>query len=198
MKDIATAALLLSLVYAVASINFAILVLRAKGLGDPRQARSGNAGTTNVARIAGRRVAALVLALDLARAASVEMVAARWGTVSAVPWAGVALLLGNRFPVWHGFRGGKGVAAYLGFVAALWPAGAAMAAAAWIVVYAWARVSAAASMAMVVCLGGAAYAAVPTAVAAVATTASLLLILHGHRPNWRSYRNRRSMRAEPQ
>jgi acyl phosphate:glycerol-3-phosphate acyltransferase len=186
LKDWGPLGLLFSVVYVVGSVNCAILVLRAKGLGDPRSVHSGNAGATNVARVAGWRVAALVLAIDLGRAAAIEVVAASLVEPPFVPWAGLALVIGNRYPLWHGFRGGKGVAGYLGFVAALCPIGAAIAAVAWVVTHAIGRVPAVASMAMIACLAVAAHHAAPGPIAMAATVVSLLLIIHGHRSNWRS------------
>ncbi|HEY5284699.1 MAG TPA: glycerol-3-phosphate acyltransferase, partial [Polyangia bacterium] len=107
--------------YLVGSLNFAIIVSRIGGFPDPRTLHSGNAGASNVARVAGRPLAGLVLLLDMARAVSVQWVAARSCSPGWIPWAGLALILGNRFPLFHGFRGGKGVATYLGFVGAAQP-----------------------------------------------------------------------------
>ena len=107
--------------YLFGSLNFAIIVLRICGFPDPRTAHSGNAGASNVARVAGQPIAGLVLLLDVARSVSVQLAAARFCPSQWIAWAGLALILGNRFPLYHGFRGGKGVAAYLGFVGAAQP-----------------------------------------------------------------------------
>jgi glycerol-3-phosphate acyltransferase PlsY len=172
--------------YLIGSVNFAILVTRISGAVDPRTVHSRNPGVANVARSSGRTVAGVVLALDLARAALVEIVAAKLCAPEAIAWAGLALVVGNRYPLWHGLRGGKGVAAYLGFVAALHPLGAAAACAVWLLAYAAARVVAIASTAMAVALAVVACATLPlSALPLSATALSLLLIVHGHRRNWR-------------
>lgn len=177
--------------YLLGSINFAIAVLALRGLPDPRTLHSRNAGTTNVVRVGGRAVATVVLALDLARAACVEVLAAAIIPPPVLPWVGLALLAGNRFPIWHDWKGGKGVANYLGFVLALRPAGAALSALAWVVVYAVVRVPALASMAMIAALGITVSVSVPeTPLGLGATALCLLLIVLGHRGNWQSMRAR--------
>jgi len=178
-------ALLLLASYLLGSLNFAIAVLRIGKFPDPRTQHSGNPGTSNVARIAGRPVAALVLALDLARSVAVYQVAHRFAAAEAVPWAGLALLLGNRFPLFHRFRGGKGVATYLGFLGAAEPWLGLAACAAWLVTYLVGKIVAIASMAMLAVLAAAAIHTWPrTPLAVVATVLSALLILVGHRSNW--------------
>jgi acyl phosphate:glycerol-3-phosphate acyltransferase len=184
-----TVALLLLASYLLGSWNFAITVLRIGGFPDPRTQHSGNAGTSNVARIAGRPVAALVLALDLLRSVAVYQVARRFAPAEAVPWAGLALLLGNRFPLFHRFRGGKGVATYLGFLAAAEPWLALAACAAWLVTYLVGKVVAIASMTMLAVLVAAAVHTWPRTIPAIAPTVlSAALILVGHRSNWAALR----------
>jgi glycerol-3-phosphate acyltransferase PlsY len=179
-----TVALLLLASYLVGSCNFSIAVLRLGGFPDPRTKHSGNAGTSNVARIAGRPVAALVLALELARSIAVYQVARRFAGPEAVPWAGLALLLGNRLPLFHRFRGGKGVATYLGFIGAAEPWLALAACAVWLVTYLVGRIVAIASMAMLAVLAAAAIHTWPTTTSTVvATVLSAMLILFGHRSN---------------
>lgn len=173
--------------YVAGSWNFAITLLRALGKADPRTVHSGNAGVTNVARIAGRPAAALVLALDMGRAIGVQLLAAWLLPAVWVPWVGLALVLGNRFPLWHGFKGGKGVANYLGFVAAAQPWGAAVACGAWVLTWAVSRVPAVASMAMLAALLIAACLHWPMAAVSVAATALTGgLIVAGHVPNFRA------------
>jgi glycerol-3-phosphate acyltransferase PlsY len=176
--------------YLVASLNFSIILLKLTGHGDPRVQKSGNPGTTNTARIAGRGFAALVLVLDVARAALVQVVAAHLSPPEWVPWAALALVLGNRFPLWHGFRGGKGVAALLGFVLALNPALALLSCLAWVGVYGLLRIPAAASMGMLLALSAAMIHQWP--IAALPVTGTLLtttLIVLAHGPNWKTLRN---------
>ena len=184
-----TVALLLLASYLLGSWNFAITVLRIGRFPDPRTQHSGNAGTSNVARIAGRPVAALVLALDLARSVAVYQVAHRFAAAEAVPWAGLALLLGNRFPLFHRFRGGKGVATYLGFLGAAEPWLALAACAAWLGTYLVGKIVAIASMAMLAVLVAAALYTWPrTPLTVVATVLSATLIIVGHRSNWAALR----------
>jgi glycerol-3-phosphate acyltransferase PlsY len=186
-----TALVVLVSAYLVGSWNFSVTVLRLAGRADPRTVHSGNPGVTNVARTAGVAVAAIVLGLDLARAVVVQRAAMHWCPFEVVPWVAVALIVGNRFPVWHRFRGGKGVASYLGFVGATAPWGAAVACGAWLVTYAATRVAAAASMAMVFGLAVAmALAAARTLPAFAATALSVLLIVAAHAPNWRALGDR--------
>lgn len=183
---------LLILTYLIASVNFAIVVLGLLGKGDPREAFSGNAGATNVYRQAGRGWAAVVLALDVGRAAVLALLAGRLLPPDAVPWIGLALVAGNRFPLFHRFKGGKGVAGYLGFSLPLAPWGAAVSCLVWVVVYRIVRIPFVASLCMVLILGGAAVAAsgvrvIPTA----GTGVTVLLILLSHKTNILSLREAR-------
>jgi acyl phosphate:glycerol-3-phosphate acyltransferase len=100
--------------YAVGSVNFSLLAARLLGHGDLRSHGSGNAGATNLARVAGKGPAAVVLALDIARGAGVILAASAAGFDPWSPLAAIPLLLGNMFPVFHNLRGGKGVAAAVG------------------------------------------------------------------------------------
>jgi glycerol-3-phosphate acyltransferase PlsY len=121
--------------YLAGSINFSILLFRLLGKEDPRARFSGNPGVTNVYRQAGWPLALLVLLLDAGRAMGVALLAAQLWDVALVPWAGLALILGNRFPCFHGFRGGKGVANFLGFYLLLLPLGTALAVGAYGLLY---------------------------------------------------------------
>lgn len=173
-------------VYAAASVNFAIVVLAVLGKGDPRGRFSGNAGTTNVYRMAGPFWAAVVLLLDVGRAVAAAVLGTMFLPPDQVPWLGLALVAGNRFPCFHCFRGGKGVAAYLGFAGVLAPWAAVLAAALWVVVFSVVRVPFVASFYMIAALAageGLASGASPGAAAAVAAT--VLMILAGHRRNIR-------------
>ncbi len=170
--------------YVAGSINFSIILFRLVGRGDPRTGFSGNAGVTNVYRQAGMLWAAVILALDMGRAVGVAAAAVYFLPGPAVPWAGVSLVAGNRFPVFHGFRGGKGVANYLGFTAYLYPAAAAAACAVWVAVYGIARVPFVASFFMVAVLaGGAAMVFWPSPAAITGTAATFLLIVANHARN---------------
>jgi glycerol-3-phosphate acyltransferase PlsY len=119
--------------YLLGSIPFGLILAKLGGLGDLRQIGSGNIGATNVLRAGSKPIAALTLLLDAAKGTAAVLIAARWGEHAAM-LAGLGAFLGHLFPVWLGFRGGKGVATYLGVMLGLyWPAAAAFAAT-WLIV----------------------------------------------------------------
>jgi len=96
--------------YLSGSVPYGLLLTRAAGLGDIRSIGSGNIGATNVLRTGNKKVAAATLLLDaLKGAVPVLALAALWGRDAGLV-AGIAALLGHVFPVWLGFKGGKGVA----------------------------------------------------------------------------------------
>jgi glycerol-3-phosphate acyltransferase PlsY len=121
--------------YLAGSVNFAILFFKIAGKADPRLSFSGNAGTTNVYRQAGMPWAVLVFALDVGRSLAVAALAMHFINGEWLAWTGFFLVLGNSFPCFHGFRGGKGVASYLGFTLLIVPWAALLAAIIWISVY---------------------------------------------------------------
>ncbi|WP_223252570.1 glycerol-3-phosphate 1-O-acyltransferase PlsY [Paracoccus mutanolyticus] len=101
------------------SIPFGIVITRALGLGDLRQIGSGNIGATNVLRTGNMPAALATLLLDSGKGA-IAVLLARWlAGPDAALVAGAAAFLGHLFPVWLGFKGGKGVATFLGTVLAL-------------------------------------------------------------------------------
>jgi glycerol-3-phosphate acyltransferase PlsY len=109
--------------YALGSIPFGVLFTRLTGLGDIRAMGSGNIGATNVLRTGRKGLAAATLLGDgLKGTAAVLAMSRLWGPDAAV-LAGLGAFLGHLFPFWLGFRGGKGVATYLGLLLAFsWPA----------------------------------------------------------------------------
>jgi acyl phosphate:glycerol-3-phosphate acyltransferase len=110
--------------YLLGSIPFGVLIARALGLGDLRAIGSGNIGATNVLRTGHRGAAAATLLLDAAKGAVAVLAARALAGETAAMLAGLAAFLGHLFPVWLNFRGGKGVATFLGVTLALsWPAG---------------------------------------------------------------------------
>ncbi|GGL53772.1 glycerol-3-phosphate 1-O-acyltransferase PlsY [Wenxinia marina] len=110
--------------YALGSIPFGIVVARAMGLGDLRKVGSGNIGATNVLRTGNKTAALLTLLLDAGKGAAIVLVARALAGEDAGQVAGVAAFLGHCFPVWLRFKGGKGVATFLGILlAAAWPLG---------------------------------------------------------------------------
>jgi acyl phosphate:glycerol-3-phosphate acyltransferase len=119
--------------YLLGSIPFGLLLAKLAGLGDLRQIGSGNIGATNVLRTGNKGLAALTLLLDLLKGTAAVWVGWHFGPYAAMA-AGLGAFLGHLFPVWLGFRGGKGVATYIGVLLGLyWPAAAAFCAI-WLIV----------------------------------------------------------------
>jgi glycerol-3-phosphate acyltransferase PlsY len=104
--------------YLLGSIPFGLLITRAAGLGDVRNIGSGNIGATNVLRTGNKGLAALTLILDALKGTAAVLIAGIYGPELALV-AGFGAFLGHLFPVWLGFKGGKGVATYLGVLAGL-------------------------------------------------------------------------------
>ena len=110
--------------YLIGSIPFGLIVTRAMGLGDVRAIGSGNIGATNVLRTGSKGAALATLLLDAGKAATVVLIARQFESESTAQIAALAAFVGHCYPVWLRFRGGKGVAAFLGLVLALyWPLG---------------------------------------------------------------------------
>lgn len=139
MQDLAGPALLtLGLVaiggYLLGSIPSGVILTRAAGAGDVRNIGSGNIGATNVLRTGRKDLAIATLILDAAKGAVALLIARHLFDSEAIgAIAGGAAFLGHLFPVWLGFKGGKGVATFFGLIlAACWPLGL-MAAATWLI-----------------------------------------------------------------
>lgn len=112
---------LLLLGYLLGSIPFGLLLTRLAGLGDIRAIGSGNIGATNVLRTGRKGLAAATLVLDALKGTAAVLIARRWG-LQAELLAALGAFLGHCFPVWLRFRGGKGVATFLGILLGLhWP-----------------------------------------------------------------------------
>jgi len=112
------------LAYLCGSIPFGLLLTRAAGLGDIRAIGSGNIGATNVLRTGNRWLAAGTLVLDALKGLIPVLVARHFVDDDAANLAAIAAFLGHVFPVWLGFKGGKGVATYIGVLLGLsWPVG---------------------------------------------------------------------------
>ncbi len=111
----------LGLGYLLGSIPFGLLLTRAAGMGDIRAIGSGNIGATNVLRTGNKKLAAATLLLDAFKGTVAVLLAqALFGEGGAI-LAGIGAFLGHVFPVWLGFKGGKGVATYLGILLGLMP-----------------------------------------------------------------------------
>ncbi|MFE9083535.1 glycerol-3-phosphate 1-O-acyltransferase PlsY [Brevundimonas sp. NPDC003935] len=139
MQDLAGPALLtLGLVaiggYLLGSIPFGVILTRAAGAGDVRNIGSGNIGATNVLRTGRKDLAIATLVLDAGKGAVALLIARYLFGEAAGAIAGGAAFMGHLFPVWLGFKGGKGVATFFGLIlAACWPLGL-LAAATWLIV----------------------------------------------------------------
>ncbi len=105
--------------YLLGSVPFGIVITRMMGLGDLRQIGSGNIGATNVLRTGNKRAAAATLILDAAKGAVAVLVARAAVGEDAAQLAALCSFLGHLFPVWLNFKGGKGVATFLGTLLAL-------------------------------------------------------------------------------
>lgn len=144
-----TPTLALLLGYLLGSIPFGVLLTRMAGAGDLRAIGSGNIGATNVLRTGRKGLAAATLLLDLGKGAvAVWLAEALWPGMGVLAAAGA--FFGHCYPVWLGFRGGKGVATLMGIVLALhWPSGLVFAAV-WLGLLGLVRISSVAGMAAAV------------------------------------------------
>lgn len=121
--------LALAVGYLLGSIPFGLLLTRAAGLSDVRTIGSGNIGATNVLRTGHKGLAAATLVLDVVKGTAAVLLVARWigapagYAIVSMLAAGLGALIGHIFPVWLRFKGGKGVATYIGvLVGVYWPA----------------------------------------------------------------------------
>ena len=175
--------------YLLGSIPFGVLVMKAAGAGDPRAIGAGNIGATNVLRSGRRDLAALTLLGDGGKGALAVLIA--WlatrtagdqaqGVLTCL--AGGAAFLGHLFPVWLGFKGGKGVATFLGtLLAAAWPGGMS-AGATWLLMAALLRMSSLAALTAAVVAPIAAILLHRPAVAVLALVMAVLIYIR-HREN---------------
>lgn len=127
--------------YLVGSVPFGVVITWLAGLGDVRKIGSGNIGATNVLRTGKKWAAALTLLLDGAKGAVAVLLGLHfWGPEGAMI-AGIAAVFGHIFPVWLRFKGGKGVATFIGvMLAVFWPTGL-LVIATWLVVALLFRIS---------------------------------------------------------
>ena len=114
--DLLTASAAVLLGYMAGSIPFGLLLTRAAGLTDVRRIGSGNIGATNVLRTGSKPIAAATLACDMLKGTVPVVAFHYWGGEAAALLAGLAAIAGHIFPVWLRFRGGKGVATFLGLL----------------------------------------------------------------------------------
>jgi acyl phosphate:glycerol-3-phosphate acyltransferase len=118
MLDISMPVAMLLVGYLLGSIPFALIVTRLGGAGDLRAIGSGNIGATNVLRTGRRELAALTLLLDMGKGAAAVLLA-RTVAPQCAAIAAAAAFFGHLYPVWLGFRGGKGLATFLGIALAM-------------------------------------------------------------------------------
>ena len=130
----------MALGYLLGSIPFGVVFSRLAGLGDVRAQGSGNIGATNMLRLGNKPLAIATLLADAAKGTIAVLIVTSWGEY-AVMAAALGALLGHIFPLWLKFRGGKGVATYLGtLLGAAWPVGLAFIAV-WIMIALLSRIS---------------------------------------------------------
>jgi glycerol-3-phosphate acyltransferase PlsY len=132
--------------YLLGSIPFGLLLTLLAGKGDVRKIGSGNIGATNVLRTGSKLLAALTLILDCLKATAAVLLAQRLFGPATGPAAGAGALIGHLYPVWLGFKGGKGVATFLGVLVALLPVAAAVYVAVWLLLLLTIRISSVAGM----------------------------------------------------
>ncbi len=165
--------------YLLGSIPFGLILTRFAGLGDVRAIGSGNIGATNVLRTGNKKLAAATLVLDMLKGTVAVLIASRYGEAAAIA-AGLGAFLGHLFPVWISFKGGKGVATYLGILIGLvWP-GALIFAAVWIVTAMVTRYSSLAALVASVIVPIALYLRGDQAVAALFTILTVLIFIKHH------------------
>jgi acyl phosphate:glycerol-3-phosphate acyltransferase len=142
-----TSLLALALGYLLGSVPWGLLLTRAAGLGDIRAIGSGNIGATNVLRTGNWTLAAATVVLDAAKGAAALLLARwLWGETAGLV-AGFGAMLGHAFPVWLGFKGGKGVATGGGVLLSAAPWLGAVTAAVWLAIALATRISSAAALA---------------------------------------------------
>ena len=168
--------------YLLGSIPFGLLLTRAAGLGDIRSIGSGNIGATNVLRTGNKKLAAATLLLDAAKGAVAVLLARAWLGEFPALLAGFAAFLGHIYPVWLGFRGGKGVATYLGVLVALAWQLAALFAVLWLAVAKVGRISSLAAITATIAVTIAAWVWAPRELAAVVSLMSVIVLIK-HRAN---------------
>ena len=141
-----TSALALAVGYLLGSIPFGLILTRATGGPDIRAIGSGNIGATNVLRTGKKGLAAATLLCDALKGTAAVLLAAHYATPDAALIAGFGAFLGHLFPVWLKFKGGKGVAVYIGLLIGLYWPGALIFCAIWLGVAALSRYSSLAAL----------------------------------------------------
>jgi glycerol-3-phosphate acyltransferase PlsY len=171
--------------YLLGSVSFAVLVSRVLGLADPRSYGSGNPGATNVLRSGSKIAAFLTLLGDAGKGALAAWLVLRYGPVwgldeDAAALTGLAAFAGHLYPLYHRFKGGKGVATFLGVVWVLSPWLGLAVCVVWLLVAAFFRYSSAASIAsaLVALFGHLFFVGIDVTFLALAAMAVLLVMRH--------------------
>ncbi len=178
----ALAALLVGAAYLLGSVSFAVVLVRRQTGQDIRTEGSGNAGATNVLRTHGKALGLAVAALDIAKGAAAVLLV-RWATADPryAAAAAVGVVLGHVFPIFYGFRGGKGVATTVGAFLVLTPLATLVAAAVFVLTVAVTRYVSLGSVVAVATLppvAGSAFHSSGPVVAAAAAAAVLVILKH--------------------
>jgi acyl phosphate:glycerol-3-phosphate acyltransferase len=175
------ASLALALGYLLGSIPFGMIITRLAGTDDLRSIGSGNIGATNVLRTGRKELAAATLLGDALKGTAAVLIAGIWGPWAAII-AGLGAFLGHLFPVWLNFRGGKGVATYLGILLGLWWPGLFIFAAIWLSTAYFSRYSSLSSLVTCVVVPVALYVHGLTAIAGLFALLTILIVIM-HRAN---------------
>jgi len=181
--------MLVLLAYLLGSLSFGLLIARLYGEADLRRSGSGNIGATNVARTLGKTAGILTLLGDGAKGLVAVLLAQAWGQASILPAvAACVAVLGHMFPLYHGFRGGKGVATALGALLPMLPLPLLGGLLVWLVVVViWRYVSAGSILAALVVPLLAALWSYPWPLVLAAVLIALL-VLYKHRDNFHRLR----------
>ena len=165
--------------YLLGSIPFGLLVTRAAGLGDVRKIGSGNIGATNVLRTGNKGLAAATLLLDALKGTAAALIAGHFAPDLGL-LAGFGAFLGHLFPVWLGFKGGKGVATYLGVLLGLAWQGMLVFAVVWLAMAFLFRYSSLAALAAAVVVPIALYFMSTPQIAGLFAVMSLIVVIKHH------------------
>jgi len=169
--------------YLVGSVPFAYLLTRRRGI-DLRRVGSGNVGATNVLRTTGVRFALLAMCLDAFKGSLAVLIAARVTSGPATPVAaGLASVIGHIYPVWLGFKGGKGVATAAGVFGVLAPVALAIAGGVFVTAIWATRYVSVGSLAGAVTLAIATAASDAATIVSAGAILAAVIIVHRHRGN---------------
>jgi acyl phosphate:glycerol-3-phosphate acyltransferase len=184
MPDIVSwpyAALSLALGYLLGSIPFGMILTRLAGTEDLRSIGSGSIGATNVLRTGRKGLAVATMLGDALKGTAAVLIAGVWGPWAAII-AGLGAFLGHLFPVWLNFRGGKGVATYLGVLLGLWWPGVFVFAATWLTTAYLSRYSSLSALLTSLVIPAVLYAYGLTAIAGLFALLTILIFIM-HRSN---------------